>query len=114
MGTADLFFIEVVGVIEYEQCTNAALVEVRQQLLVTGPIIFAFDRFGCRPTKVHSDELEPCSGNQVEIVLVAGNEMNVHADAGRDYGRRDFCGGGSKAKEEWSAPPNEFHFSRRA
>ena len=80
----------MVRVIENEDGPQAALVQVGQQFVVTGPIVFALPRLGRLPLEVHPHELEPRGGNQVQVLLMPGDEVNVHPNASRQHRCRDF------------------------
>jgi hypothetical protein len=67
------------------------LFQVGRQFIILCPIIDA--RFSLRrlPTEIHPHKPEPGVGDQVQIARVSGDEVNVHADVGRNDGGRDLA-----------------------
>src|SRR4051794_14427151 len=75
---ANFAFVKRVGVIENKNRTNISLFQVRQKLLVPGPIVLSLFAFRAGPGEVHADKFDPGSSDEVEVLFVAGDKMDVH------------------------------------
>ena len=64
-----------------------------QQFIIGGPLIDFFFPFDAGPREIHTDEFESGCGDQIEVALVAGDEMNIYADAGGNDWFGNFGGG---------------------
>ena len=91
VGTGCRILVKRMRVIEDEDGAQPALFQVGQQLLITGPIILALPGFYAAPSEIHPHELKPRARDHIEVLLVAGDEVNIHPNARRQDRFRDFA-----------------------
>jgi len=90
--------VEMMGVIENEKSPHSSLLQIFQQLLVAAPLIFSLFRFRCLPGKIHSDKFESGGSDQIKVPFMAGDEMDIDANAGRQNWIGNFRGRAAKKK----------------